>query len=212
VAVAVDGRLAGSLVLVDRLRPEACATLDRLRQLSVPRIVLSAGDNDVVAQAVGSMLGVDAVVGARSPEAKVDLVLAERTAGPVLMVGDGVNDASALAASDVGVVLGVRGAVPSPEVANAVLLVDRIDPIADGIATAKRARTVALQSVIVGIGLSGVAMGIALLGYLPPVAGALVQEAIDVLVILIALRVAVPTDRSSPSDAPSPAALTHVVR
>jgi heavy metal translocating P-type ATPase len=195
VAVAVDGQFVGSLVLADLVRPEARLTLDRLRRLGVRRIVLASGDSDPVARAVGSKLGVDAVVGDLPPEAKVDLVLAERRVGPVLMVGDGVNDAPALAASDVGVALGVRGAVASSEVADAVLLVDRIDPLADGMATAQRARAIALQSVVVGLGLSGLAMGVALLGYLPPVQGALVQEAIDVLVILNALRVAVPIHR-----------------
>lgn len=186
--VAVDGQVVGALALTDRVRPEAAAVLRSLRRLGVRRTVLASGDTVAVARAVGSDLGVNEVRADLSPEEKVALVLTERRYGPVLMVGDGVNDAPALAAADVGVALGVRGAVASSEVADAVLLVDQIDPLADGIAIAQRARQVALQSVVAGIGLSFLAMGFAAFGYLSPVQGALVQEAIDVAVILNALR------------------------
>jgi heavy metal translocating P-type ATPase len=188
-SVAVDGKPAGELVFADRIRPEARETLQTLRHLGLRRIVLASGDAEPVARAVAAELGADAVYGALSPEAKVALVVAERQYGPVVMVGDGVNDAPALAAADIGIAMGVRGTVASAEVADAVLLVDRIDPLAGGIALAQRVRTIALQSVLAGIGLSAIAMGFAVVGYLPPVQGALVQEIIDVIVILNALRV-----------------------
>ena len=188
VAVAVDGQLAGRIVMADSLREEVGATLDRLRRLGVGRILLATGDRAAVAEHITAGLGLDGVRAGLTPDRKVLLVLTERKHGPVMMVGDGVNDAPALAAADVGVAMGARGTAASAEAADVVLLVDRIDRLAPGIAIARAARRIALESVVAGIGLSVLGMIAAAFGYLTPVQGALLQEVIDVAVILNALR------------------------
>lgn len=188
IAVAVNNTLAGVIVLEDQVRDDAGTMLAALRQAGIQRIVLASGDRLDIAQAVGERLGVDLTLGELSPEQKVAAVQAEAAAGPVMMVGDGVNDAPALAAADVGVAMGARGTAASSEAAGVVVLVDELKPLAHAITIAGRTRRIALQSVLVGLGLSIAAMIIAALGYLPPVQGALLQEAIDVAVILNALR------------------------
>ncbi|WP_207102976.1 heavy metal translocating P-type ATPase [Paracoccus shandongensis] len=199
VAVGVDGRMAGHLVMSDPLRKGAAGMLARLRGQGIARILLATGDRDDVARRVTQGLGLDGIRAGLTPDGKVLLVGAERRNGPVMMVGDGVNDAPALAAADVGVAMGARGAAASAEAADVVLLVDRIDRIALGVDIARRARAIALQSVAAGIGLSVAGMIAAALGYLTPVQGALIQEAIDVAVILNALRAL----RIAPPEAPS---------
>ena len=188
VAVAVDGVVAGVILLQDQLRKDARSTLDALRAAGIQRIVLASGDMDHIAQAVGQSLGVDEVLGDLTPEGKVAAVRREAATRQVMMVGDGVNDAPALAAADVGVAMGARGAAASSEAAGVVLLVDQLLPLAGALDIARRTHVIALQSVFVGLGLSVAGMVIAAFGYLKPVQGALMQEAIDVVVILNALR------------------------
>lgn len=188
VAVAVDGKVAGVIVLEDRVRDDAAAMLTALRQAGVRRIVLASGDKVEIARVVGEQIGADLTLGNLSPQDKIAVVEAEAAAGPVMMVGDGVNDAPALAAADVGVAMGARGTAASSEAAAVVVLVDELKPLAAAIVIAGRTRSIALQSVFVGLGLSLAAMIAAALGYLPPVQGALLQEAIDIAVILNALR------------------------
>jgi heavy metal translocating P-type ATPase len=188
VFVAVDGEPAGALVLEDPIREDSAATLRDLRRRGVERIVMVTGDHRAVGERVGAALGVDAVLAECSPAEKVEAVKQERAAGPVVMVGDGVNDAPALAAADVGIAMGARGATASSEAADAVILLDRLDRLVDALAISQRSRAIALQSVLAGMGLSLAGMLVAAAGYLPPLAGALFQEAIDVAVILNALR------------------------
>jgi heavy metal translocating P-type ATPase len=188
VAVGIDGRPAGELVLADALRPGVARLLTGLRDFGIERLVLATGDRQDVAAAVTAGLPLDAVCAELTPEGKVLLVVAERKHGPVMMIGDGVNDAPALAAADVGVAMGARGAAASAEAADVVLLVDRLDRILPGLAIARRSRRIALESVAAGIGLSVAGMIAAAAGLITPVQGALLQEAIDVAVILNALR------------------------
>ena len=188
VAVAVDDVVAGVILLQDQLREDARTTLGALRAAGIERIVLASGDMDHIAQTVGRSLGVDEILGDLTPEGKVVAVRREAVTRPVMMVGDGVNDAPALAAAEVGVAMGARGAAASSEAASVVLLVDELYPLATALNIARHTRAIALQSVFIGLGLSIAGMIVAAFGYLPPVQGALLQEAIDVAVILNALR------------------------
>ena len=146
------------------------------------------GDHPDVAESVGISIGVDRILSERDPADKVDAVRAEAEFGLTIMVGDGVNDAPALAAADVGVAMGARGATASSEAADVVLVVDRLDRVAEAMRIARRSRGIAVQSVLIGMGLSFVGMLFGAFGLLLPIGGAIVQEAIDVAVILNALR------------------------
>jgi heavy metal translocating P-type ATPase len=191
ITVAIDGEPAGSIELADPLRDDAAEMIAAVRESGLNRLVLVTGDDRRVAERVAVSVGLDDVYAECSPERKLELVRTERErgGGAVVMVGDGVNDAPALALADVGIAMGARGATAASESADAVLTVDRVDRVADAIRIGRRSLRVARQGIIAGMGLSGVAMGFAAFGYLTPVAGALLQEGIDVAVILNALRV-----------------------
>ncbi len=186
--VVVDGGFAGAITIDDPLRPDSAASVQALRAAGVQRLIVLSGDRREVADGVAASLGADASLSERSPAEKVKAVLDERRRGITVMVGDGVNDAPALAAADVGIAMGARGATASSEAADAVITVDRLDRVAEAIMIAKRARALALQSVVAGMALSALAMILASAGVLPPVGGAVFQEVIDVGVVLNALR------------------------
>jgi heavy metal translocating P-type ATPase len=197
VLVAIDGRLSGALVMGDRLRPDARELVSRLRSLGVRHIALLSGDRGDVARSVGEGLGLDRVYSEQSPADKLAIVGRLRDdprLAPVVMVGDGINDAPALAEADVGIAMGGAGATVSSESADAVITVDRIARVADAVAVGRRATRIARQSVVGGIGLSACGMVLAAFGLLAPIEGAVAQEAIDVAVILNALRALRPGD------------------
>jgi soluble P-type ATPase len=186
--VEVSGRTVGAVLLADELRRETPRAIQALRTVGVSRIVMLTGDRADAAESIGAALDLDSVLANRDPADKVEAVTSERRQSTTVMVGDGINDAPALAAASVGIAMGARGASASSEAADVVVLVDRLDRVSDAIAIAKRTRGIALQSIVSGMTMSGLAMFFAAIGFLPPIAGALTQEVIDVAVILNALR------------------------
>jgi heavy metal translocating P-type ATPase len=192
VFIAVEGRPIGALLLADELRSDTPRAIRLLREAGITRLVMVTGDRAAAAHAIGAALDLDAVLADRVPSDKVDAVRAEQRLHSTIMVGDGINDAPALASADVGIALGASGASASSEAADVVILTDRLDRVGEAIMIAQRARRIAVQSIVAGMGLSGLAMLAATFGWLMPVPAALAQEVIDVAVILNALRALTP--------------------
>jgi heavy metal translocating P-type ATPase len=191
IAVAVDGRAVGAIVMGDRVREDAHRLIHDLRGAGIRHVAMVTGDGAAVGEEVGRRLGLDRVYPDLSPEEKLGVVRTMQgrpELRPVVMVGDGVNDAPALALAEVGIAMGTAGATVASQTADAVIVVDRIDRVVEAIRIGRRSLAIARQSVVVGIGLSVVAMGFAAFGLIVPIAGALLQEGIDVAVILNALR------------------------
>jgi heavy metal translocating P-type ATPase len=187
--VAVNGLAAGIIEYADRIRPELESFMPKLRRLGIGHIVLLSGDDQANATAVARAVGIKEAHGDLLPEEKVAYVQRLMKEGErVLMVGDGTNDAPALSTATVGVALAAHGGGISAEAADAVILADDPTRLGEAIQISRRTLRLARQSIWVGLGLSAVAMVFASLGFIPPVAGALLQEAIDVAVILNALR------------------------
>ena len=191
ILVGVDGALGAVIVMGDRLRPGADTLARELHAAGIDHVALVTGDRPEIANEVARNAGIDHVYAEQSPEEKLSVVRAVRgRAGlrNVVMVGDGINDAPALALADVGIAMAGKGATISSETADVVITVDQADRIVLAIRIGQRSLQIARRSVVFGLGLSVAAMFVAAFGYLPPVWGALFQEAIDVAVILNALR------------------------
>ena len=196
VYVVIDGQLAATLLFGDEIRLETPDALRMLRRAGVNRILMLTGDRAAIAEPLGQSLGLDGVFADLTPAGKVEKVKEEQSRNPILMVGDGLNDAPALALAAVGMAMGAQGASASTEAAGVVILVDNVIRVGEAVVIAQRARAIAMQSIVIGMSLSFVAMIAAALGHLPPVSGALTQEAIDVAVILNALRALLPAAAS----------------
>lgn len=191
VYVAVDGRYAGALIERDPPRQNAAATIRTLRRLGIDGIELLTGDAETTAAGVAAELGITRYRSECLPADKVARVASIRER-PVVMVGDGVNDAPVLASADVGVAMGAKGATAASESADAVILVDDIGRVADAVRIARRTVKIALQSIWLGIAASVVLMCVAAVGLIPAIIGALLQEVVDLATILAALRAARP--------------------
>ncbi|HEU4967211.1 MAG TPA: heavy metal translocating P-type ATPase [Candidatus Saccharimonadales bacterium] len=185
--VAIDGQLAGYITFADALRSDTKQTLKQLAALGVTRTLMVTGDNRAVAKAIARSLGITDIKAEALPADKLLAIegIAEK---PVAFVGDGINDAPVLTASDVGIALGARGSTAASESADIVIMQDSFSHVALAVATAKRAFHIATQSVLIGIILSVVLMLVFATGKFPPVAGAIIQEVVDVVVIFNALR------------------------
>jgi len=186
--VAVDGALAGAVLFADVVRRETPRVVRRLRAAGVERIVMLTGDRQENAEAVALAAGIDEVQAGLTPADKVRAVQEGGSSGRTAMVGDGINDAPALAAADVGVAMGAAGTGASSEAAGVVLMADRLDRLVEALDIARQTKSIARQAVLLGMGLSLLAMLAAALGFLSALTGAVLQELIDVLAIACALR------------------------
>lgn len=197
--VAVDGAPAGFVEFADAVRPETPALLRRLGALGIGRMALLSGDRRENVEALGAALGFTETHADLRPPDKVAIIQAAMRAGEhVVMVGDGTNDAPALSTATVGIALASHGGGITAEAADIVILADDLGRVAEAIETSRWTMRIARQSIWAGLGMSAVAMVFAGAGYIPPIAGAVLQEVIDVAVILNALRAARPAPALAP--------------
>lgn len=210
VYVAIEGRYAGALLARDRLRENAAATLRELSALGITDTMMLTGDAQETAEHIAAELGIARVRAECLPADKVAEVagIAER---PVIMVGDGVNDAPVLAAADIGIAMGAKGATAASESADAVILVDDISGVARAVRIGADTVRIALQSIWLGIIASVVLMVVAAFGFIPATAGALIQELVDLATILAALR-AIGGRLDAREHTPAPAGYSPVSR
>lgn len=187
--ISINKKPAGVILFGDQIRPGITSMIQRLRNLSVIQTVMLTGDSFENAQKIAQQIGITHFESDLLPEQKVVSVnRLKETYKNIVMVGDGINDAPALATATVGVAMGARGTALSAEAADMVLLIDDVTRVADALEIGQRTLSIAKQSIYIGLGASFIFVIIASLGFIPPTIGALLQEVFDVAVILNALR------------------------
>ncbi len=188
--VGVDKKLVGAIVFGDEIRTDIKQIIQNLKDSGIKEVAMLTGDNEKVAHQVASQTGIDIVKAQSLPDEKVSFVNElKKKHEAVVMVGDGFNDAPALASATVGIALGAGGSSVSSESADIVLLDDELAKVREVIEIGKGVLSIARSGILFGMGASFVAMGFAAAGFIKPVEGAILQEVIDVVVILNALRV-----------------------
>lgn len=198
VYVSVNGRYVGYVAFSDELRPEAKAVMDSLHQMGATEIMMISGDRKPIAEEIADRVGIDKVYAERLPEEKISVIeKVEKKFRPVVMVGDGVNDAPSLAMADVGIAMGAHGATAASESADAVVLKDDLSLVSKAVKISDDTMNVARQSVLIGIAICTILMLIASFGVIPSIIGALFQEVVDTVTILWALRARVGDKRES---------------
>ncbi|MFT8470830.1 heavy metal translocating P-type ATPase [Oenococcus sp.] len=189
VYVSIDGKYAGSITFKDTVRPEAKATLARLKELGLSKLIMLTGDQQPVADKIAAGLALDEVHAQCLPEDKISLINnIPKQYKPIIMVGDGVNDAPALAAADVGIAMGAHGSTAASESADAVILKDDLSRVAEAVDISQDTMRIARQSVLIGIGICVFLMLVASTGVIPALFGAALQEVVDSVSILSSLR------------------------
>lgn len=187
--ISVDGQYAGYINFLDQLRPEAKKTIEQLKQLGLRRALMLTGDHATIAESIATDVGIDEVHGGLLPKDKVDILRSiKKDHRPIIMVGDGVNDAPSLTAADVGIAMGAHGATSASDSANAVILKDDLTRVASAVSISKDTMRIARSDVLTGIVILIILMLIAATGVIPALIGAIFQEAVDTITILLALR------------------------
>ena len=189
VALEINGELVAIFGLDDPIRSDSKSTIDKLRKLGVVEVSLITGDIEANALKVAQSLGIESVYSSATPASKLEVVKEKmaRNRGAVIAVGDGINDAPALAAADIGVAMGARGASAASEAADIVIVDDSISHLVSAISVSKFAMRRALQAALGGMFLSALGMSFAALGFVTASEGAIIQELIDLAAIMWAL-------------------------
>ncbi|WP_283588417.1 heavy metal translocating P-type ATPase [Limosilactobacillus viscerum] len=187
--VSVDGQYYGAITFTDHVRPEAAQTMATLKELGVNNLVMLTGDQRLIAQQVAKAVGITNVKADLLPQDKIAaLKLIPHDLHPLFMVGDGVNDAPSLATAEVGIAMGANGSTAASETADVVILKDDLSKVAKAVAVSKDTIKIAKQAVLIGIAICVILMLIASTGIIPAFIGAMLQEVIDTVSILWALK------------------------
>ncbi|MGX6969926.1 heavy metal translocating P-type ATPase [Vagococcus bubulae] len=187
--VSINDKYVGNIEFEDIVRPESLKTIKSLKQLGINRMLMITGDSKQTAQKIGDEVGITEIHAKCLPQEKIDIIKKlTQTDSPAIMVGDGMNDAPALAMADVGIAMGAHGSSAASESADAVILKDDVSMVTDAIEISKDTMKIAKQSVLIGIFICIILMLIASLGVIPTLIGAMLQEVVDTVSILSALR------------------------
>ncbi|AYE38637.1 heavy metal translocating P-type ATPase [Companilactobacillus zhachilii] len=189
VYISIDGKYAGVYSLLDKIRPESKSTIQKLKDFGIKNILMISGDKKEATELVASEVGITKAYPSSLPADKVKIINGlDKEYHPTVMVGDGVNDAPALALADVGIAMGYKGANAASESADAVILQDDLSKVSLVVKIARDTMKVAREAVLIGIFICIALMIVAAFGLIPTIIGALLQEVVDTVAILYALR------------------------